>query len=65
MQDKEELVLVEVRYRTKNDYDSALDSVDENIIQKLVSAASHYVSRHQPDLLMRFDVIGCDSSLKT
>ncbi len=64
MQDKEALVFVEVRYRAKNDYGSALDSVDQNKIQKLISAASHYVSIHQPDLPMRFDVVGFDASLK-
>jgi len=64
MQDKEELVFVEVRYRAKSDYGSALDSVDQNKIQKVISAASHYVSKHQPDLPMRFDVIGFDASYK-
>ena len=64
MQDKEELVFVEVRFRAKNDYGSALDSVDQHKIQKLISAASHYVSKHQPDLPMRFDVIGFDAALK-
>ncbi len=61
MQGKEALVFVEVRYRTKNNYGSALDSVDQNKIQKLISAASHYVSIHLP---MRFDVVGFDASLK-
>ncbi len=64
MQDKEELVFVEVRYRAKSDFGSALDSVDQNKIQKVISAASHYVSKHQPDLPMRFDVIGFDASYK-
>ncbi|QMU62486.1 MAG: YraN family protein [Gammaproteobacteria bacterium] len=64
MQDKETLVFVEVRYRTKNDYGSALDSVDQRKIEKLISAAGHYVSTHQPDLPMRFDVVGFDASLK-
>ncbi len=64
MQDKEALVFVEVRYRAKSDYGSALDSVDSHKIQKLISAASHYVSKHQPDLPMRFDVVGFDASLK-
>ena len=34
MQDKKELVFVEVRYRANNDYGSALDSVDQQKIQK-------------------------------
>ncbi len=64
MQDKEALVFVEVRYRAKCNYGSALDSVDQHKIQKLISAANHYASKHQPDLPMRFDVIGFDASLQ-
>lgn len=64
MQDKEALVFVEVRYRANNEFGSALDSVDHHKIKKLISAASHYVSKHQPDLPMRFDVVGFDASLK-
>ena len=64
MQDKEELVFVEVRYRAKSDYGSALDSVDQNKIHKFISAASHYVSKHQLDVPMRFDVIGFDATSK-
>lgn len=64
MQDNEALVFVEVRYRANSDYGSALDSVDQHKIKKLISAASHYVSKHAPNLPMRFDVVGFDASLK-
>ena len=64
MQDKQELVFVEVRYRAKDDFGSALDSVDQHKIKKLISAANHYISTHQTDQPMRFDVIGFDASLK-
>ncbi len=64
MQDKQELVFVEVRYRAKNEYGSALDSVDQHKIQKIISAATHYLSNHQTDLPVRFDVIGFDASFK-
>ena len=64
MQDKHELVFVEVRYRKKNDYGSALESIDQNKIKKLIAAASHYVSQNQLDQPMRFDVVGFDASLK-
>ncbi len=64
MQDKQELVFVEVRYRAKNDYGSALDSIDQHKIKKLIAAASHYVSKHQLDQPMRFDVVGFDASFK-
>lgn len=64
MQDKQALVFVEVRYRNKNDYGTALDSVDQHKIKKLILAANHYISTHQVDQPMRFDVIGFDASLK-
>ncbi len=64
MQDKETLVFVEVRYRASNEHGSALDSVDQHKIQKLISAANHYISYHQTDQPMRFDVIGFDATLK-
>ena len=64
MQDKQELVFVEVRYRKKNDYGSALDSIDQHKIKKLIAAASHYISKHPSDQPMRFDVVGFDASLK-
>ena len=64
MQDKHELVFVEVRYRKKNDYGSALESIDQHKIKKLITTANHYISKHQIDQAMRFDVIGFDASLK-
>lgn len=64
MQDKQELVFIEVRYRAKNEYGSALDSVDQHKIKKLITAASHYVAKHQANQPMRFDVIGFDASFK-
>jgi putative endonuclease len=64
MQDNQELVFIEVRYRAKNDFGSALDSIDQHKIQKIISAASHYVSKHNSDQPMRFDVVGFDASLK-
>jgi len=64
MQDEQTLVFVEVRYRASNDYGSALDSVDQHKIKKLISAANHYIAAKQIDQPMRFDVIGFDASLK-
>ncbi|MEM7402256.1 MAG: YraN family protein [Pseudomonadota bacterium] len=64
MQDKQALVFVEVRYRAKNEYGSALDSVDQHKIKKLISAANHYITNQYIDQPMRFDVIGFDASNK-
>jgi putative endonuclease len=43
MQDKEDTVFVEVRYRTKSDYGDGLESVDRHKIRKLTRAAKHYL----------------------
>ena len=61
---KKELVFVKAHYREKRNYNSTLDSIDVIIIQKLISAAGHYIVGHQPNLLLRFDVLGYNSFLK-
>ena len=43
MQDKEDIVFVEVRYRTKKDYGDGLESVDRHKMRKLVWTAKHYL----------------------
>ena len=59
MQDKEDIVFVEVRYRSERDYGDGLESVDHHKMQKLVRAAKHYL---QATELMykvnsRFDIV--------
>lgn len=64
MQDKDQLVFVEVRYRKNEDYGTAIDSIDQNKVKKLVTTARHYLTRHQLDVPARFDIVGFDASLK-
>lgn len=63
MQDKDQLVFVEVRYRKNEDYGTAIDTVDQNKVKKLILTAHHYLTRHQLDVPTRFDVVGFDALL--
>ncbi len=54
------LVFVEVRYRKRQDFGSATDSVDARKQQKLRLAAEHWLqSRQRLNDNCRFDVIAC------
>lgn len=64
MQDKDQLVFVEVRYRKCEDFGTAIETVDQNKISKLISTAQHYISSNQLDIPSRFDVVGFNASLK-
>ena len=64
MRDRQTIVFVEVRYRQKSDYVSALESVDFGKQRKLWAAALFFLSKH-PTLSQctcRFDVLGMDDS---
>ena len=64
MQDKEQLVFVEVRYRECENFGTAIETVDQNKIKKLISTAQHYLTYNKLNTPARFDVIGFDASLK-
>ena len=63
MQDKEQIVFVEVRYRKNKDYGTAVDSIDQNKVKKLILTAQHYLNINKLDVPARFDVVGFDTSL--
>ena len=59
MQDKDSLVFVEVRYRNREDYGSAAESIDRRKQRKLTACAQQYLQAYperarQP---CRFDVV--------
>ena len=58
MQDGEQLVFVEVRYRTRGDFGSALESVTPGKQRKLITTAQHYLQRSGKTPACRFDVVG-------
>ena len=62
MQDKKELVFVEVRYRKNDTHGTAIDSVNRSKMKKLIATASHYIAKHQLNTPTRFDVVGFDAS---
>ncbi len=57
MQDGDQLVFVEVRYRRNNRYGSAAESVTAAKQARLISAASQYLQNQSGTLACRFDVL--------
>jgi putative endonuclease len=58
MQDKEFLVVVEVRYRKNNLYGCALESVTKGKQRKIIAAAQTYLQQSKIKSPVRFDVVG-------
>lgn len=52
-----EIVFVEVRYRSRSDFGDGAATVDRNKQKRLVRAAQHYLRRQPDDVLCRFDVV--------
>ena len=57
MQDGEQLVFVEVRYRRSSRYGSAAETVTAAKQTRLISAASQYLQHQSGALACRFDVL--------
>jgi putative endonuclease len=59
MQDKVELVFIEVRYRQSNDFGGAIDSIDKHKCHKMVKTASYYLQQNAvaDESPCRFDVM--------
>jgi putative endonuclease len=59
MQDADQMVFVEVKYRQRQDYGSALEQVTPQKQRKLILAAQHYLHTAQMSTIpsCRFDVI--------
>jgi len=64
MRQSNHLVFIEVRYRKKNRYASAAESVDTHKQRKLAQAALAFLGRHPEyrDHIMRFDVVAFDAT---
>lgn len=58
MEDGDDIVFVEVRYRANSTFGSALESVDRNKQARLIACALQYLSENHLDKASRFDVIG-------
>jgi putative endonuclease len=59
MQDKDHIVFVEVRIRHRDDYGSALESINNRKIQKLIKAATQFLQwkKWLYRVSSRFDVV--------
>ena len=64
MRDADTVVFVEVRYRRKNQWGSAVETVDWRKQKRLIAAAQHYLITH-PHLVdqpCRFDVVAAEGN---
>lgn len=62
MQDGEQRVFVEVRYRSRSDYGSAAESVHWGKQRRLTLAAQHYLLKTGFSGPCRFDVVAIDGN---
>jgi putative endonuclease len=64
MQQEDELVFVEVRFRTRTDYGSPLESVDHRKQARLRATAAHYLQqdRTASNRPCRFDIVAITAS---
>ena len=62
MQDKIEVVFVEVRYRKNSNICHPVQTVDAKKRRRLIKNALHYSQRNDPQARMRFDVVGIQKS---
>ncbi|WP_457675699.1 YraN family protein [Thiolapillus sp.] len=60
MEDGEELVFIEVRYRSHPGFGGAVESVTPAKQQKLLRTAGHYLQQLRRTPACRFDIIGID-----
>lgn len=59
MRDQEDVVFVEVRFRSRTDYGSALESITKNKQKKLIKAATHFLQMKKwlYRVTSRFDIV--------
>ena len=66
MRDGDTIAFVEVRFRSRTDYGSGVESVDKRKQARLLSSAEHYLQRHATLLTeCRFDVVSILHSSNT
>ena len=60
MQDEQDIVFIEVRYRQSQQYMHVLESIDGHKQIKLVKTALYFLTTHKCSRMnCRFDVVGC------
>ncbi len=63
MDDGEQLVFVEVRFRSNPRFGGAAESIDRHKQARLITAARHYLQRHSVERPCRFDVVAIEPGL--
>jgi putative endonuclease len=56
-QTADELIIIEVKTRSGNCWESPADAVNNTKIRRIVSAADYYIKNYDIDLPARFDII--------
>lgn len=59
MRDADILVLIEVRYRARNDFATAIESIDNAKCERILKSSEHYLQQHQyqADIQCRLDIV--------
>lgn len=67
MLDNDVLVFVEVRYRTRDNFTTSVESVDGNKQKKIITTAQLFLQEYPKfdENICRFDVVGIENSLKS
>lgn len=65
MKEGDEVVFVEVRYRSRRDFGSSLDSVTPEKCRRLLRAARDYIARYRITAPCRIDVLAMDGPERT
>jgi putative endonuclease len=64
MQDKDELVFVEVRYRKDSSFCDPISTINLSKQRKIYKTAQHYMQRYKINSPARFDVVGITKNSK-
>ncbi len=64
MQDRQQLVFVEVRYRSNNRFGSPLESITASKQRKVRAAAEVYLKRLGKQVPVRFDAVGVSPAVQ-
>lgn len=64
MQDKNEVVFIEVRSRSYQTFGSPIESINKNKQQKVIKSALSYLQKRKwlDKVNYRFDIVGCSST---
>ena len=67
MKDEDQLVFVEVRYRSRDNHGTAVETITRKKQKRIILAAQYYLHKNQltEKVSCRFDVVAASNSMKT